>query len=334
MRVAIIGAGRQGARRASAILEHGDKVARVIDSDVGLARTLAGAMGGTASADWREGVNDPSVDAVVVCVPNHMHAQVTIAAIRRGKHVLCEKPLARTPDEALRVVQAARGGGVVVKCGYNLRYHPALARAKALFDAQAIGRLLYLRSTYGITGRPGYEKDWRTNTAIAGGGELMDQGIHVLDLFRWFAGEFDKVVGQTATLYWKIEPSEDNAFAILSKKNGSVGFMHVSWTEWKNLFSFEVFGEEGYIRVEGLGGSYGNETLAVCRKDLSAPFKEEITEFRGPDRSWLEEWKDFAESIRHKRFSADGAVDGWAGVRLAYAIYKSSESGRAVEISH
>src|SRR2546428_1592735 len=238
MRVAIIGAGRQGTRRAFAIHEYGDKIACVVDSNLESAGKLAKAMDCEASEDWRKPMKDPNIDSVVVSAPNHMHAVVSIAAIRRGKHVLCEKPLARTPGEALRVVRAAHLGGVVVKCGYNLRYHPAIARAKELFDEGAIGRLLYLRSIYGMTGRPGYEKDWRANSAVSGGGELMDQGIHVLDLFRWFAGEFERVVGKTSTLYWKIEPSEDNAFAILSNKNGNVASMHVSWTEWKNLFSF------------------------------------------------------------------------------------------------
>lgn len=333
MNVAIIGAGRQGARRAKAIHEFGDKATYIVDSNVSLARSLAEQYNSHPLRDWHETIYDRTVDAVVVCTPNNLHSEISIAALKAGKYVLCEKPLARNPDEALEVLKVTRQSKGRLKCGFNLRYHPAISRAKKLVGLGSIGRVLFLRCLYGMTGRSGYEKDWRANLSIAGGGELMDQGVHVLDLFRWFAGDFHQVCGYTATMYWDIKPAEDNAFAMLRNKSGQVGLFHASWTEWKNRFSFEVFGENGYTRVTGLGGSYGNEHLAIGRRDFRSPFREDVTEFRGEDKSWLEEWRDFSVCIKENRkFQAD-AYDGWAAVRLANAIYESSRKLKTVSLA-
>ena len=178
--------------------------------------------------------------------------------------------------------------GVILKTGFNHRHHPAIWRAHELCAEGAIGPLMFIRAVYGHGGRPGYDKEWRADADLSGGGELLDQGVHIVDLCRWFLGDFAEVFGSTATYFWdlghfesagrdspraangqSVAPSsislEDNAFALLRTADGRVAQFHTSWTQWKNRFSFEVFGRDGYLRVEGLGGSYGVERLEVGR---------------------------------------------------------------------
>jgi predicted dehydrogenase len=163
--------------------------------------------------------------------------------------------------------KAARTNGVILKTGFNHRHHPAIFEAHALLSEGAIGQVYYARCIYGHGGRPGYEKEWRAGKDISGGGELLDQGVHVVDLFRWFLGDFEEAVGYTQTCYWPMEV-EDNAFAIFRTSGGRTAMMHTSWTQWKNRFTFEVYGEAGYLIVEGLGGSYGTEKLIIGRRPV------------------------------------------------------------------
>jgi len=256
---------------------------------------------------------------------------MSLGALRQGKHVFCEKPLARTVEEAREVVKAAQEKGLIIKCGFNLRHHPAISRAIKWIESGTIGELIFIRCRYGITGRPDYEKDWRMNPEISGGGQLVDQGLHTLDLARWFLGDIDCVFGWLQTGFWN-SPVEDNAFALLRTEKGQVASIHVSWTQWRNLFSFEVFGRDGYINIEGLGGSYGTEKLIRGKRALGEPFREETTEFRGEDCSWREEWKEFVIATEENREPLGNGHDGLEALRLASAIYDSAGRGCAVRL--
>jgi len=183
---------------------------------------------------------------------------------------------------------------------------------------------MYVRCRHGIGGRPAYEQEWRAQGEISGGGELMDQGLHVLDLARWFLGEFSEVSGFLGTFYWEVAPLEDNAFTILRTATGKTASLHVSWTQWKNLFSFEIFGCEGYITVEGLGGSYGTQRASLGKRDLTAPFRQEVIEYRGEDGSWAQEWKEFKAAIAEGREPLGNGQDGFQAICLAYAIYEAA----------
>lgn len=334
MKVAIIGCGRQGDRRAKAVKECDDELLMVTDTIQSRATELAAKYKCKASANWTDAIDDKSIDAILVCTPNDSHAEISIAAIKAGKNVLCEKPLARNPEETDAILNALKSSKSLLKCGFNHRHHPAVMQAKKHVESGAIGKILFMRCRYGITGRPGYESDWRANASISGGGQLMDQGQHIIDLFRWFGGEISEVFGHVDTLYWKIKPVEDNAFAILRGAAGHTCMMHVSWTEWRNIFSFEVFGDNGYVKVEGLGGSYGTEKLITGIKDLNGPFSEKVIEFSGDDKSWREEWKEFTAAVNNKKIPLGSAEDGSAAVKIAYAIYKSSAAGKVISLTN
>lgn len=325
MRVGLIGAKLQGLRRAPVIQSFpGTELVVVSAAHKESAQALANRFGCEVTVGWEPLVKRSDLNAVVVCTPPHLHAQVSIAAMESGKHVLCEKPLARTLQEAEAMVKAAEANHVKLKCGFNHRYHPAIHKAKELFDQGRIGQPSSIRCRYGIGGRPGYEKEWRANPEVVGGGQLMEQGIHALDLSRWFLGEFREVAALTANYFWKTEPLEDNAFVFLRTEDGRIASIHSSLTQWKNMFSFEIFGSEGYIYVEGLGGSYGTEHLAFGRREFLKPFAEEVVEFRGEDCSWYEEWKEFVACIEENREPSGSGYDGLVAMRLVNAAYESA----------
>ncbi len=333
MKTGLIGAGLQGWRRSRAIKEFEDtELVIVASGHQERARLLADEMGCQAAAGWEEVVKRDDVEAVIICTPPHLHASMALEALKKGKHVLCEKPLARSPEEAGEIVDAARKNGVRVKCGFNLRHHPGIQQARKWLDEGAVGEPMFLRCRYGIGGRPGYEEEWRMNPEISGGGQLMDQGMHALDLARWFLGDFTEATGFIQTAFWNIAPLEDNAFALLRTEKGNVASIHASWTQWKNLFSLEIFAQDGYIVVEGLGGSYGVEKAVLAKRAFLQPFQEEVIEFRGGDRSWYEEWKEFVSAISENREPLGNGCDGLEALRLAEAIYQSARNGRTVRI--
>lgn len=323
MKVGLIGAGLQGKRRARAIKQFDDmELVMIAAAHLERAKLLADEMGCQATANWEDAVARQDIEAIIVCTPPHLHAPICIAAMKQGKHVLCEKPLARNPTEAEQIVEVSRQTGMKLKCGFNLRHHPGIQQARRWFEQSIIGKPNFIRCRYGIGGRPGYDKEWRADREVSGGGQLMDQGIHAIDLSRWFLGDFTQVSCFAATYYWKMKSVEDNAFVLLRTDKGQVASLHISWTQWKNLFSFELYGQDGYISVEGLGGSYGMEKAALGRRDFTKPFSEEVIEFRGEDRSWYEEWKEFVTAIKENREPIGNGYDGLQAIKLAYAAYE------------
>jgi len=303
--VAIIGCGLIGQKRAKAL-----GPARLVccaDSDVSRAEALARTVtGADATTDWASAVQRKDVDVVIVATTNDALTPITIAAVEAGKHVLVEKPVARTVEEIGRVIAAAKDSRALVRVGFNHRYHPALRKAREIVDSGALGELMFMRGRYGHGGRVGYEKEWRANPAIAGGGELIDQGVHLIDLSRWFLGDFVHVDGFAHTYFWNM-PVDDNAFLTLRTARNQTAFLHVSCTEWKNLFSLEIYGRDGKLHVDGLGGSYGLERLAHYRMlPEMGPPETTIWEYPGPDRSWDIEFAEFLEDITRNRPPAAG----------------------------
>jgi predicted dehydrogenase len=333
MNVAIVGAGLIGRKRAAVVAnDPGARLALTVDIDMERAQTLARDFGGEAASDWRRAVDARDIDIVIVSTVNKFLAPVSMAAMNEGKHVLCEKPLGRSVAESTEILRAASAKGRVLKTGFNHRYHPAVSAAKELLDAGAIGRVMFLRCRYGHGARPGYEKEWRSDREISGGGELLDQGVHVIDLFRWFAGDFDSVMASTSTAYWEMDV-EDNAFVIFRKKTGETATMHTSWTQWRNIFSFEVFGRDGYLVIDGLGGSYGTERLTVGRRAAGGGRPEERTfEYPGADVSWEREWADLVSAIKDGREPSGGALDGFMATYMVEKAYESALGERAVSL--
>jgi predicted dehydrogenase len=312
----------------------GDRIVLCADLDVQRAEGLAADVGARATDKWDFVTRSDDVDAVVVATFNDTLSAIAQDALRHRKDVLCEKPFARTAAEALPLVEAASRFGRILKVGFNHRHHPAIAKAHDIVSAGGIGDVKLVRVAYGHGGRPGYEQEWRTKVSISGGGELLDQGIHAIDLSRWFLGDFTEVTGLVSTEVWPIAPVEDNAVALMRTSAGGVAVIHCSWTQWKNLFRFEVFGSAGYVVAEGLGGSYGPETLAHGLRSLvGGPPTEERWEFPGPDRSWELEWGEFRKAVETRIEPPANGRDGYAALRLVDGVYLSAKSGCSVAIA-
>jgi len=278
------------------------------------------------TTDWRYAVERADIDFVVIATPHDMLAPVAVVAAAAGKHVLIEKPAARCASELDPVAEAAARGGAIVRVGFNHRFHRAFRKAREIFESGALGPLMFIRGRYGHGGRPGYDKEWRAVRERSGGGELVDQGCHLIDLSRWFLGDFASVKGSTPTYFWNM-PVEDNGFLLLETAAGQVAFLHASWTEWKNLFSFEIAGRVGKLEVSGLGGSYGVERLTWYKMSPEmGPPETMAWEYPMGDDSWDVECATFLEDIRLQRPPQPGIADAQAALRVIERVYNENRS--------
>lgn len=321
--VAIIGCGLIGKKRAKAL----GQARLVACADVILSRAQelsATAAGAVASDDWRKVIVHPDVIAVIVATSVNIAAEITRAAVTAGKHVLVEKPAARRAAELLPVMETTKQNRAMVRVGFNHRYHPAILKAFELYRAGALGEMMFVRGRYGHGGRVGYDKEWRSNPHLSGGGELIDQGVHMIDLARAFLGDFTEVKGFAHTYYWNM-PVDDNGFMMLKTPKQHVAFLHVSCTEWKNLFSLEIYGKNAKLQIDGLGGSYGLERLTYYKMlPQMGPPETTIWEYPMGDDSWSVEFAEFLEDIRLNRQPSAGLADAYAALNIVESIYKES----------
>ena len=321
--VAIVGCGLIGQKRAKAL----GGAHLVVCADIALDR--ADRLAATVTAckavtDWKLAVSDPAVSIVIISTLHDTLAEIAHGAVAAGKHVLIEKPAARRAAELAGLAEAAAASGSLVRIGFNHRYHRALQKAHDLVTSGALGPLMFLRARYGHGGRVGYDREWRSDPAKSGGGELIDQGPHLIDLARWFLGDFTEVDGFATTYFWDM-PVDDNGFLLLKTAEKKVAFLHASCTEWKNTFSFEIYGRDGKIDINGLGGSYGTERLTYY-KMLPEMGPPETTTWEYPmaDNSWDTEFAEFLEDIRLKRPPSAGLRDAIEALTIIEKIYRMS----------
>jgi predicted dehydrogenase len=316
----IVGLGR---KRAAA-LQPG-QLRYACDLDATRAGDLTKLYPGTiAITDYAQALADPAVHAVIVATLNGALAPIALAAARAGKHVLVEKPGALNAAQ-LRVVQAAaEKSGVKVRIGYNHRFHPALQKARELADAGVLGPMMFLRGRYGHGGRKGYDREWRADPAQSGGGELIDQGVHLIDLASWFMGDFPTVEGHAATYFWDMKV-DDNAFLSLRTAGGQTAWLHASCTEWKNMFSLELYGRDAKISIDGLGGSYGQERCTYYKMlPQMGPPETTVWDYPAADSSWALELDAFEEDIRTGRAPSPGLLAGIRTLEIVEDIYRQS----------
>ncbi|MHB1582176.1 MAG: Gfo/Idh/MocA family protein [Acidimicrobiales bacterium] len=300
LRVAVVGCGLIGNKRAEAL--QGDELVGAYDVDHSAAERVTARFGGRVCTDL-ESVWALRPDVVVVAVVHRDLASLACLALQHGAHVLVEKPGGIGTSEIDHVAAVAVDTGLMVKVGFNHRFHPGIARAVTEARSGAFGPLLFLRARYGHGGRLGYESEWRADPAVAGGGEIVDQGMHLLDLSHWLMGDLPVHAALLRTHYWRA-PVDDNALIVLGSPGG-IGdrspwaVLHASWTEWKNMFSLEITCERAKWAVDGLARSYGPQELRVyrMRPELGPPDVEHV---RYPERddSWEREWAHFAGAVR------------------------------------
>jgi 1,5-anhydro-D-fructose reductase (1,5-anhydro-D-mannitol-forming) len=325
-RVGIAGYGKMGQIRAKALEDAGCKIVTVYDV------TYDEKPAYPTAASVEDVVNHPDVDAVVICMPNFMNKPTTIAALQAGKHVFCEKPPCFNGTEMREIIEVEKASGKTLMYGFNHRHHRAIQKMKELVTSGNFGRVLWMRGRYGKSVDNSYLNTWRSNPELAGGGILLDQGIHMLDLFLHIGGQpLDEVNAMVSNLYWKTPGLEDNVFAIMrNRESGMSVSLHSTMTQWRHLFSLEVFLERGYMTLNGLktgSGSYGEEALTWAVNRAAAPaasFEDEVTLRYDVDHSWAVEAEIFIECVKTGApVKAGSSAQALAVLDLIDNIYKS-----------
>ena len=333
MKVGIVGCGLIGGKRAAAV-HAPHRVVGLCDVRISAAESLAGKIGEKdlyITDSYEDLILHSGADLIVVAAMVNMLAPVTLFAVSHGKHVIVEKPAARCAEELLPVMQAARDRGVVVKVGFNHRYHPALLKARELMETypEKIGPVMFIRGRYGHGGRVGYDREWRADPALSGGGELIDQGVHLIDLSRWFMGDFEQADGFTGTYFWDM-PVDDNGFIALRKSDGRAAWLQVSCTEWKNMFSFEIYCKHAKLAIDGLGGSYGTERLSWYQMlPQMGPPETTIFEYPRGENSWELEFREVVRAVETGTPLTMGDIsDAYEALRVVDAIYAKEKQLR------
>lgn len=278
VRIGVIGCGRFGRKRIEAVIRSGNgTLAAVADLDPKNLEAVGQLTEAYVTTDGSRILEDPSIDAVIVSTSHDSLFAAAHYAVRNGKHVLVEKPGAVLSSDLYELQRATGQMELVVRVGYTLRFHPAIQKAfQILRDDPSLGAPLFLRAHYGHGGREGYENEWRMADPGPGSGELMDQGVHLLDLARLFLGDVGILASSIRNLYWRSK-GDDNAFVMLGTDKGTVAVLHASCTEWKNSFRLELMLRNGKLQIDGLGGSYGPETLQIfLNQGLGVPPKQEV----------------------------------------------------------
>lgn len=306
--------GKMGKIRYTAVKKHGGyEVVALCDTN---SANLIGYNEPLYSA-WEECINNTAPDAVCVCTFNTYIADIVCYALERGIHVFSEKPPGCCLEDTLKMKESYDKNQALLKFGFNHRYHNSVIEAKALIDSGLLGEVVCARGIYGKAGSLTFPGEWRNDISLSGGGILLDQGIHMLDLMCYFVGDFTKVKSQISRLVWKELPTEDSAFVILETEKGQVASLHSSTIQWKHKFDLDIICTNGYITLSGLltaTRSYGEEKMTYYRKDLAAKMGTlgrpvEHTMSFNTDESWDLEMEEFYNAVAGGKKVKQGTIE-------------------------
>jgi len=314
LRVGIIGYGKVGKIRHECVKSH-PQLELVGVCDVNQeACALAGCKG---FADYKTLLGEAKPDMIFICTFNKFIPEIAVEAIERGIHVFSEKPPGRTLEDVRSIYDAAtEKSHVKVKFGFNHRYHEGVIEAKTLVDGKRFGEVMWMRGVYGKAGGPDYDKNWRSARELSGGGILIDQGIHMIDLFRFFSGEFEEVKSFVDRSFWKSVDIEDNVFALLKNKKGQTAMLHSSATQWRHKFLLEIYLEKGYLDKNG----------------YPLPNPQENISYYDNDTSWMDEINEFVDCIlKDTPVDNGGVADAVSTMDLVQRIYKNDNNKYTTE---
>ena len=282
-------------------------------------------------SDYKSLIASADIDVIFISLPNQFASEAACLSLQRGLHVFCEKPPARTHAELLEVEkQSLKFPALKLMYGFNHRFHLSVEEAKLLIDSNSLGRLINMKGVYGKSQMISFNQtDWRTNREASGGGILLDQGIHMLDLMRYLSGEnFTEVFSIIDNAFWNFDV-EDNAYVLMKSPKGLVSQLHSSATQWRHVFNLEITLERGSLILGGLltgSKSYGDETLTIITSDPSKDngMPKESTSKYNEDVSWDNEIKYFANSLASNTSIERGSIkDALETMKLIEIIYKA-----------
>lgn len=323
---AIIGFGKMGRVRYETLKQMPDCHVKWVFEPLGAAEFPVDVQ---VARNLEEIYNDPETCVVFVCTANQLLKDTVVQSLGSGKHVFCEKPPGRNLAELQTMVEVERRSSAQkLMFGFNHRHHESVLHAKRLIDSGEYGPILWMRGRYGKSVDENFFSSWRSKKDMAGGGIFLDQGIHMLDLFLMLVGDFDEVKAMVSNLYWKLD-IEDNVFAIFrNTRTGQVASLHSTMTQWRHLFSLEIFLERGYITINGLktsSNTYGDEAMTIAKNRTAPPAaswtcEEELT-FH-VDSSWKREMDAFFDCIvRNMPVSSGSSADALKLMHLVEEVY-------------
>jgi predicted dehydrogenase len=324
LKVGVIGAGSFGEKRAAAVQSSSNgKLIGIADADITRAKAVSAKLG-VQHYRVDELLGEAHIDVVIICVPNKFHAPVTIAALSAGKHVLCEKPLARNAAEACRMVKAAEDSGMFLKTGANHRYFASVQQAFDIAKSGYIGEVISFNGRIGNDGER-LKNSWFWDADVSGGGTMLDNGCHLLDIARWFMGNFVEAAGITSNLYWKDCDVEDTATGIFRTKDGRLATINSSWRQLSGYFHFEVNGRDGYITVDGRFDTHGGDNLYWQSRNEKGEIHS-INYGQVRPNSYIAELQEFFADIEKGIEPKPSGRDGLEVTKMVEAIYKSSSN--------
>ena len=315
MRVGIAGYGVVGKTRHKSLeLNTSYKVTAISESSVEARKSIP--KGIDIFNDYKSLIADAKIDVVFISLPNQFAAEASYLSLQKGLHVFCEKPPARTHAELLAVKeQSLKSPNLKLMYGFNHRFHLSVEEAKSIIDSNSFGRIINMKGVYGKSQMISFNQtDWRTSREAAGGGILLDQGIHMLDLIRYLSGEsFTQVFSFIDNAFWNFDV-EDNAYVLMKSPKGVVAQLHSSATQWRHVFNLEITLEKGSLILGGLltgSKSYGDEVLTVITSDplIDKGTPRELTSKYNEDVSWDNEIKYFSNSLENNTSIERGNID-------------------------
>ena len=275
---------------------------------------------------------DEEIDVLFVSLPNYLlAAKVTISGLNRDFHVFCEKPPGLNVDEVEEIVATSeKNPQFKLKYGFNHRYHDSVKKARQIIDSKKLGSVVSFRAVYGKSSIVSFDSGWRAQKEFSGGGILLDQGIHMLDLIKYFSSNYEEIYSFVNNNYWG-HNVEDDAFILMKNKDGQIASLHSTATQWQHRFRLEIILEEGLLELAGIlsgSKSYGAETLSVVereRKNYDGAQKQKIFSFL-QDNSWKDEINEFADCITKNKPIINGTCyDALEVMEMIFNIYRSDK---------
>lgn len=329
IRTAIIGMGRMGVTRYQAMKRHGGfQIVALCDNNL----TNIINYKETKYQEWKECIDKCKLEAIVVCTFNMIIPDIVCYALQKGIAVFSEKPPGRTLEDALKMEQIQKETGTILKFGFNHRVHNSIIEAKALIDSKLLGDIVCIRGVYGKAGNSHFQDEWRNDIALSGGGILLDQGIHMLDLMCYLTdGDMHVINGEVRNLVWKDIKTEDSALAILETDKKQQISIHSSAIQWRHKFDMDIICTNGYIALNGLltsTHSYGEERITYYKKDLGMKTgglgkPKEYTMCFDEDFSWDIEMKEFYDVVIGEKELVNGKPEDAVRVmRIIKKIYE------------
>ena len=344
MRFGLVGAGEIGRVRADALRRSPScRLAAVADVAPDRARAAARVSTASVYTDYRQLLDQSDLDAVIVSTPPDIHEEVAMAALERGKHVLCEKPFAPTLDACRRLLRTARRSGLTLATGFNQRYFPAIKFVRHTVESGEIGELSFVRAFTGHTGLSEFREPWMHERARVGGGAFMDNGLHLIDLIDGLLGEVTEVFGLASGRVWRLDSAEDNGFALMRNRQGAVASLHASWTEWTGYrFFIEAYGDRGMVRASYAPmfskAIYLKKPGVVRRRRFnfypSVALREAVRGWKSTVLvAFQEELRDFVRLVGGETAALADGVAGCRAVGIVHALYESARTRAAVNVA-